>query len=215
MTASIPSWPTANHCGGWDREHFIYDAEQDRYVCPQGQPLGRIHDNGASRQQVYRAPFGVCPSCPVRQAGGPGRRTRTGTRSFDHELLEAARTHVRTAAGRAALGKRQQFIELVFAAAKVRHCPARAQRRGRDNRLIQALLTAATMNLRKLVQYQPLVGVGAAAMGGLRPLHGAVWAVRRVAGWATRTRSPFTALSCSLFAFHLQSDSALAFGNSL
>jgi hypothetical protein len=42
-----------------------------------------------------------------------------------------------------------------------------------------------------------------------------VWAVRRVAGWATRTRSPFTALSCSLFAFHLQSDSALAVGNSL
>jgi hypothetical protein len=120
---------------------------------------------------------------------------------------------MRTAAGRAALGKRQQFIELVLADAKVRHCLARAQRRGRDNRLIQALLTAATVNLRKLVPYQPLVG--AAAMGGLRPLHGAVWAVRSVAGWATRTRSPFTALSCSLFAFHLQSDSALAFGNSL
>jgi hypothetical protein len=76
---------------------------------------------------------------------------------------------MRTAAGRAALGKRQQFIELVFADAKVRHCLARAQRRGRDNMLIQALLTAATMTLRKLVQYQPLVGVGAAAMGGLPP----------------------------------------------
>jgi hypothetical protein len=76
---------------------------------------------------------------------------------------------MRTAAGRAALGKRQQFIELVFADAKVRHCLARAQRRGRDNRLIQAVLTAAMVKLRKLVQYQPLVGVGAAAMGAYPP----------------------------------------------
>jgi hypothetical protein len=127
VTASIPSWPTANHRGGWDREHFIDDAEQDRYVCPQGQPPRRIHDKGASRQQVCRAPFGVCPSCPGRQACGPGRRARTGTRSFDHELLEAARAHLRKAAGRAALGKRQQFIELVFADAKVRHCPGPGQ----------------------------------------------------------------------------------------
>ena len=116
---------------------------------------------------------------------------------------------------RAALRKRKQFIELVFADAKVRHCLARAQRRGRDNMLIQALLTAATMNLRKLVQFQPPVGAGAATMGGLRPLQGAVWAVQCIADWATSASSPFAALRCDLFALRLRRDSTPAFGNSL
>lgn len=64
-------------------------------------------DNLSSRQQVYRAPFEVCPTCPVRQACGPGVRTRTVTRSSDYEQLEAARVHMQTAAGRAALRKRK------------------------------------------------------------------------------------------------------------
>ena len=151
----------------------------------------------------------------MRQECGPGLRARTVTRSFDHELLEAARAHMETAAGRAALRKRKPFIELVFADAKVRHCLARAQRRGRDNMLIQALLTAATMNLRKLVQIPPGVGAGAAAMGGLRPLQGAVWAVQCIADWATSASSPFAALRCDLFALRLWWDSTPAFGNSL
>ncbi len=163
VIASIPSWSTANRRGGWDRDHFSYDPEHDLYTCPQGQPLRRTHDNVAAHQQVYRAPFGVCPSCPLRQECGPGRRARTVTRSIDHDLLDAARAHMRTASGRAALRQRKQFIELVFADAKVRHGMARAQRRGRSNMLIQALLTAAAMNLRKLLRHGTPVGAGAAA----------------------------------------------------
>jgi hypothetical protein len=71
------------------------------------------------------------------------------------------------------------------------------------------------MNLRKLVQIPPGVGAGAAAMGGLRPLQGAVSAVRRIADWATLTRAPFPALACNLFALRLRRDSTPAFGNSL
>jgi len=164
---------------------------------------------------VYRAPFRVCPSCPVRQECGPGLRARTVTRSFDYQLLEAARVHMQTAAGRAALRKRKQFIELVFADAKVRHCLARAQRRGRDNMLIQALLTAAATHLRKLIQFQPPVGGEAAAMRGQKPLQGAVSAVRRIADWATRPRAPFPALACNLFVLRLRRDFVPAFGNSL
>ena len=81
--------------------------------------------------------------------------------------------------------------------------------------LIQALLTAAAMNLRKLVQFQPPVGAGAAAMTGPLPLQGAVWAVQRIAGWTSSANSPFAALGCDLFALRLRRDSALAFGNGL
>ena len=206
VVASIPSWSTANRHGGWDREHFAYDAEHDRYVCPQGQQLRRTHDNLSSRQQVYRAPFGVCPTCPVRQACGPGLRARTVTRSFDHELLEAARNHMETAAGRAALRKRKQFIELVFADAKVRHCLTRAQRRGRDNMWIQALLTATAMNLRKLIQCQPPAGGEAAAMRGQQPLQGLLRRVWRFVDWAARARSPFAASIGNRFSLPLPTD---------
>ena len=81
--------------------------------------------------------------------------------------------------------------------------------------LIQALLTAAAMNLRKLVQFQPPVGAGAAAMRGPLPLQGAVWAVQCIADWTTSANSPFAALGCDLFALRLRRDSALAFGNGL
>jgi hypothetical protein len=48
--------------------------------------------------------------------------------------------------------------------AKVRHGMHRAQRRGRENMLIQAILTAAAMNLRKLAQHTRRIGVGARAL---------------------------------------------------
>ena len=108
----------------------------------------------APRQKVPLAPFGVCPSCPVRQECGPGLRAWTVTRPLDQELLDAALAHKQTAAGRAALRTHKQFIELVYADAKVNHCLARPQRRRRDNMLIQAVLTTITMTLRKLVQFQ-------------------------------------------------------------
>ena len=122
---------------------------------------------------------------------------------------------MQTAAGRAALRKRKQFIELVFADAKVRHCLARAPRRGRDNTLIQALLTAAAMHLRKLIQFQPPVGGEAAAMRGQKPLQGAVWTVRRIADRVTSASSPFTAPTCNLFVLRFRRDFVPAFGNSL
>jgi len=51
------------------------------------------------------------------------------------ELTEAALRHT--------LRKRKQYVELVIADAKMRHGMDRAQRRGRENMLIQAVLTVA------------------------------------------------------------------------
>ena len=127
---TIPCRPPPRYCRGWDREHFIYETEYDRYVCPRGQPRRRLRDNVAFRQQGCPAPLRVGASRPVRQACDPGLRARTVTRSADHELLEAARPHMQPAAARAALRKRKQFIEPVFAGAGVRQCLARARKAG-------------------------------------------------------------------------------------
>jgi len=129
-------------------------------------------------------------------------------------MLDAG-THMQTAAGRAALRKRKQFIQLVFADANVRNRLARAQRRGRDNMLNQALPTAATMNLRKLVQLQPRVGARAATVACIRPIQGAVRTVRCISDRVTSARSPLTALTCDLFLLRLRREFVPAFGVSL
>jgi len=72
--------------------------------------------------------------------------------------------------------------------------------------LIQALLTAAAMNLRKLIQFPPPVGAEAAAMKGQRPLQGALRPVCRFVDWAARVRSPFSALIGNRFALPLPTD---------
>jgi transposase len=162
---SIRSHPSVNRRGGYDRDRFTYDAANDRYICPQGHPLVRVHDNVPMKQHIYRASLADCRACPVRQECNPGARaSRIVSRSFDHDLLEVVAEHLKSPRARDALRRRKQFVELVIADAKVRHGMHRAQRRGRDNMFIQAVLTVTAMNLLKLAQHSRRVQTGAAAL---------------------------------------------------
>jgi hypothetical protein len=162
---SIRGHPSVNRRGGYDRDRFTYDGAHDRYICPQGHPLVRVHDNVPMQQQIYRASLADCRACPLRVECNPGAKaSRIVSRSFEHELLEAVAEHLKTPRARDALRRRKQFVELAMADAKVRHGMHRAQRRGRENMFIQAVLTAATMNLLKLAQHSRKVGSGAAAI---------------------------------------------------
>jgi len=167
---SIRAHPSVNRRGGWDRDRFLYDQTNDRYLCPEGHALVRVHDNVPMQQHIYRASLADCRACPVRSQCNPGAKaSRTVSRSFDHELLGAVAEHLKTPRARDALRKRKQFIELVVADAKVRHGMHRAQRRGRENMLIQAVLTAAAMNLLKLAQHCWKAGIGVAMAKGELP----------------------------------------------
>ena len=86
---SIRGHPSVNRRGGYDRDQFTYDAANDRYICPQGHALVRVHDNVPMKQHIYRASLGDCRACPVRQECNPGAKaSRIVSRSFDHDLLE-------------------------------------------------------------------------------------------------------------------------------
>ena len=129
-------------------------------------------------------------------------------------MPEAARARMEVADNRAALRRRRQFTELAFADARVRHCLARAQRRGRANMLIQAPLTAAAMSLRRLVQVRPRWVQRPRLWGLTTPSvrRGGRSAHRRL---GHRCQSPSAVLRCDLFALRLRRDSALAFGGRL
>ena len=170
IAPSIRGRPSNNRRGGWDRDRFTYEPEHDRYICPMGQPLVRTSDNVAMQQHVYRASLPACRACPVRKECSPSINARTVTRSFEHELLDEVAAHLKTTRARRSLRLRKQFIELVFADAKVRHGMRRAHQRGRSNMLIQATLTAAVMNLRKLAHHGPRTGSGLLSMRAWEPM---------------------------------------------
>lgn len=215
MPPSIRGHPSVNRRGGYDRDRFTYDGAHDRYICPQGHPLVRVHDNVPMQQQIYRASLADCRACPIRVECNPGAKaSRIVSRSFEHELLEAVAEHLKTPRARDALRRRKQFVELAMADAKVRHGMHRAQRRGRENMFIQAVLTAATMNLLKLAQHSRKVGSGAAAMVN-RPIECRIRPFIRVGSLLAESLSSLEAGRLSLLLNLLAEGRLNLFGDSL
>ena len=164
IQATIPP-----HENGWSdravpRELFVYDPVADRYHCPAGHPLTRqgssrtAHPAGAS---IYRASPKVCGACPRKAECCGEARARTITRPNDGGVAERVRAHLRTPQAKRSLRRRLSWAETPMAELKERHGLRRAQYRGRDNMLMQALGAALAYNIKKLVrarrpQPQPL-----------------------------------------------------------
>ena len=60
----LPDWE--QNSAYFSASKFIYDAEQDHYVCPNGQVLRRTHTSEATQRVQYRALASVCRTCPLK-----------------------------------------------------------------------------------------------------------------------------------------------------
>jgi transposase len=137
-------------------EHFTYLAQRDVLICPANQELHRFKENFIFGKAIYRpAQQGVCASCPLKAQCTPGDSDRTVQRSWDASLLEEARAHLSSRRSRQRFRCRQIVSERTFADLKCKHGFDRAQFRGRPSVQIQALLTAATVNLKLLLKRGP------------------------------------------------------------
>ena len=131
---------------------FKYDARHKVVRCPGGKTLRRSSYD--SKRLTYRARSSDCRSCPLRSRCLPSSSTvRTITISHGHEALVRARR--RKAKGwdpptRHAYHRHRWRVEGVHGEAKTQHGLRRAVRRGCWNVAIQAYLTAAVMNLKRL-----------------------------------------------------------------
>lgn len=155
---------STNPHGGLNRSAFTYVAERDRYICPQGKELTRSHENIARRQTVYKPVRGTCRGCPLRAQCAPGPTDRVITRRWDADIVEEMQARFSTPRVRALLRRRQAVSERINADAKEKHGFAKAQFRGRAKMQIQALLTAATLNLKQLAGRRPEPQAGIAAL---------------------------------------------------
>jgi len=168
---------------------FRYDARHDILKCPNGRVLRPQRPIEHGRFFYSRAKD--CRRCPMRgDCLSPGRVNKAVVVSDDHPaLLRARRRKERWSKEDALLYQRHRWRSEGFhGEAKVWHGLARAVRRGLQNMRIQAFLTAAAINLKRL----------AAALAARLLARGAAMLARRIfwlAQIATWTSSPQSPLS--------------------
>ena len=104
------------------KNEFVYDAEKDLYVCPQGETLRRQGLDYKERSIRYAAKPSACNACPLKTRCTKGKKKgRWLRRSFEEEYLERVRGYQDTEPYRKALRKRQVWVEPLFGEAKDWH----------------------------------------------------------------------------------------------
>jgi len=90
---------------------FTYDADHDRYRCPQGEMLRVTGHLYTERTIRYQAPAAVCNACPVKAQCTTGTHGRQVYRNFDEAYLDRVRAYHETEPYKKAMRKRKVWIE--------------------------------------------------------------------------------------------------------
>ncbi len=133
----------------YSADRFTYDAEHDRYHCPQGQTLTRLGRMTGREIVLYRAEAATCNACPLKAACTPGESGRTISRSWHEDVLDRVRAYHETPAYAKAMRKRQVWPEPLFAEAKQWHGLRQFRLRGLEKVNMEGLLIAAGQNLKR------------------------------------------------------------------
>jgi hypothetical protein len=146
---------SSNTHGGFSRTQFTYVPERDLYICPEGQELKRFRFKQTPIGAAYRPARGTCSGCRLRSQCVSGNGDRIVHRRPGEELVEEMLARALTPRSRRLMSRRRVISERINADAKDKHGMRRAQFRGRTKMQIQALLTAAAINLKQLASHRP------------------------------------------------------------
>jgi hypothetical protein len=102
---------------------FTYDAEHDRYICPNGQLLHLSRMEYTGQKAEYRADATTCNGCPLKAQCTPSDQGRPVHRSFHASYLERVKAYHQPPAYQKAINKRKVWVEPLFAEAKDWHAP--------------------------------------------------------------------------------------------
>ncbi len=129
---------------------FEYDRERDCVICPCHQIL-RYSTTNRDGYREYKSDRKVCTNCPMRLKCTQSKNCqKTFTRHVWADYMETAEAIRHTQWGKETYKKRAETIERVFADAKEKHGLRYTTLRGKAKVTMQALLTFACMNLKKL-----------------------------------------------------------------
>jgi transposase len=150
--AYVPLPDFDERTGYWGRSHFTYDAEHDRYQCPQGELLMRRTAKYTEGTIEYRANADACNCCPIKAACTGSKNGRTIHRSLYEEYVERVREYHKTPVYEKSMRKRRVWVEPLFAEAKQWHHLEKFRLRGRRKVNMEGLLIAAGQNLKRWLQ---------------------------------------------------------------
>ncbi len=153
MTAFIPPRQHRRGPGGiWGSDYFRYLREQDIFLCPAGISMKRFAHRVSTQRASYRVTRGACEGCQFKQQCTPVGQDRTISRFFDQKLVDEAKKRLSSPRGQELLLQRKVRAEVVFAWAKELHGLRRTRFMGRRKVQIQLWLTAAVINIKRVVR---------------------------------------------------------------
>jgi transposase len=139
---------------GFMRKHkYVYDEHFDCYICPEGQTLPYVTTTKEGYRQYKSNPV-KCAECPLlKQCTQSQNHTKLIQRHIWEQFVEEA-DHLRhTKEVKQIYARRKETIERVFADAKEKHGMRWTTLRGLEKLSMQAMLTFAAMNLKKLANW--------------------------------------------------------------
>jgi len=159
----IPVFDKSNRTDGTlSRSDFAFDAEQDRYTCPEGKQLVQFHRTYATPRsgitkegtRIYRASKRDCDGCALKPRCCPNTPARKIPRDLDEDARDVARALANTPAYERSRHRRKK-VEMLFAHLKRILRLGRLRLRGPCGASDEFLLAATAQNLRKLAKLRP------------------------------------------------------------
>lgn len=153
MLPVLPYTRPRTKSGYFYKNDYVYDDYYDCYICPEGQILHYATTNKEGYRE-YRSDRSICQTCPSLQKCTTSKNTqKTVTRHIWQPYLEEV-DHLRHRTDvKQIYSKRKETIERVFADAKEKHGMRWTTLRGLKKLSMQAMLTFAAMNLKKMANW--------------------------------------------------------------
>ena len=152
IKAYLPTPDLSNRSGFYPPNLFLYDQENDRYNCPEGQILPLFSKRKTEQNQIYRANADICDACPVKARCTDSKSGRYIFRSFFQEELDRAEAYQQTEMCQKAMRKRSVWVEPLFGEAKQFHRLRRFRLRGLVKVNIEGILIASGQNIKRLMK---------------------------------------------------------------
>ena len=145
--------------GFFKKHDYVYDEFYDCIICPENQVLTYSTTNRDGYRE-YKSCSKICQNCPSRAKCTNSKNfTKVVTRHVWADYMELAEDVRHSAFGKGTYSLRSQTIERVFGNAKELHNMRYTFYRGLAKLKMQALLTFAAMNLKKLAKWKKRKGL--------------------------------------------------------
>lgn len=153
IESHIPVWDKSERQDGTlSREDFVFDAEQDRYVCPGGKHLNSTGRITTDNTVLYRTSNYDCMGCSLKPKCCPRTPCRKIARSVHESARDIARTIANTDRYRQSRKDRKK-VEMLFAHLKRVLKLDRLRLRGRTGAQDEFLMAATAQNLRRMAKW--------------------------------------------------------------